>query len=394
MDFTWQNGTGALDARSPFAQVQANAQRFPASAPKKSTFAQYDSTSELLLRHETGHYSAFDSSPTKSRMMGSSPSKPLPPPPAFNSLFSTPRKPPQEIDDSSAGETPKSPERGGDSDATPEIVHGRSAMTLFDQATAPTMAGAERERNSPTKERPRTDRRESMVGRLFTKAKDKLYSPGRGEVYKPEHVGGIEKHRSTKRKRDVDRRVQKKRRHSMSDSGEDHDRRSRSPRKRSGQHPPPVEKEPHWMSSLFTFIGAHPTVPHVLSFYAQFIFNVFLLGCVGYLIYCFWSAVQADVDERSWEAMADIVADMAKCRSHYEINQCHPSTRLPAAKEACEAWERCMNRDPKKVGRAKVSATTFAEIYNSFIEPISWKAMIFTFVLVVGCFGVSNMVST
>jgi hypothetical protein len=35
-----------------------------------------------------------------------------------------------------------------------------------------------------------------------------------------------------------------------------------------------------------------------------------------------------------------------------------------------------MNRDPTVVGRAKVSAETFAEIINSFIEPISYKTMV------------------
>jgi hypothetical protein len=44
--------------------------------------------------------------------------------------------------------------------------------------------------------------------------------------------------------------------------------------------------------------------------------------------------------------------------------------------KACLAWEKCMNRDPTVVGRARVSAETFAEIVNSFIEPISYKTMV------------------
>jgi len=39
-----------------------------------------------------------------------------------------------------------------------------------------------------------------------------------------------------------------------------------------------------------------------------------------------------------------------------------------------------MNRDPNSVGRAKISAHTFAQIFNSFIEPISYKAMVCPFV--------------
>ncbi|KAK5169538.1 uncharacterized protein LTR77_005514 [Saxophila tyrrhenica] len=391
MDFEWGNGTGAVDARSPFAQVSSNAQRFPASPPKKSERNPRKGIFGRSLIGIEGTNSAFESSPSKQRTMGTSPSKPLPPTPAFNSLFSTPRRPRPEIDDSSAGETPKSPERGNDSDGTPDIVNTRSAMTMFDNLSTPAIAGAER--NSPTKERPQADRRDSMLGRLVSKARNKIYSPGRSDYPRAEHVGAIEKKRSTKRKRDVDRRVARRRRHSMSDSGEEADLPPKSPRKRSGGHKPPVEKEPHWISNLFTFIGAHPSVPHILSYYAQFLFNVFLLGCCGYLIYCFWSAVQGDVDKKSWEAIADEMAIMAKCAKDYKANQCAPDTRTPYLENTgiCQEWEKCMNRDPKKVGRARVSAHTFAEIFNSFVEPISWKAMAFTTILVFGCFGISNM---
>ena len=60
----------------------------------------------------------------------------------------------------------------------------------------------------------------------------------------------------------------------------------------------------------------------------------------------------------------------------------------------CLDWARCKARDPYKVARAKVSAHTFAEIFNSFVEPISYKAMLFTAILVFGCFGISNFVRT
>ena len=49
-----------------------------------------------------------------------------------------------------------------------------------------------------------------------------------------------------------------------------------------------------------------------------------------------------------------------------------------------------MAQDPWKIARAKVSAHTFAEIFNSFIEPISYKAMLFTAMMIFGCFAVSN----
>ena len=37
MDFEWNNKTGPMDVRSPFAQISQNAQRFGASTPSKQS---------------------------------------------------------------------------------------------------------------------------------------------------------------------------------------------------------------------------------------------------------------------------------------------------------------------------------------------------------------------
>jgi len=42
----------------------------------------------------------------------------------------------------------------------------------------------------------------------------------------------------------------------------------------------------------------------------------------------------------------------------------------------CGNWETCMNRDPTKVGRARVGAELLAEVVNGFVEPISWKTLV------------------
>lgn len=38
-----------------------------------------------------------------------------------------------------------------------------------------------------------------------------------------------------------------------------------------------------------------------------------------------------------------------------------------------------MNRDPSKVGRARVGAELIAEVVNGFVEPISWKTLVRAF---------------
>lgn len=108
------------------------------------------------------------------------------------------------------------------------------------------------------------------------------------------------------------------------------------------------------------------------------------------MIYCFWSAIQGDVDKKAFEASADIMADIKDAADHYRLNGCDSKTRAPALKTPCDRWEKLMGQDPMKIARAKVSAHTFAEIFNSFVEPISYKAMLFTALLIFGCFAISN----
>ena len=407
MDFEFQNGTGPMDGRSPFAQLSQNTQRFPMSEAKKREQTQDVEMSDavaLTSMAGTGSYNAFDSPAKPRSTQPSSPSKPLPPTPAFNSLFTTPRKTQMDIDDSSAGETPKSPEQNQDSDAptpdyrAPNTSNLRSALTTLGAVSMPATAGAERpERSSPAKEKPGAIRRDSWMVRV----KNKLYSPGRGEVARLDHPNTTDKRIEKRRRRELDRKASRRRRHSISSDDGDADESELppiSPRKTSSKHLPstpdaqqPSEKEPFWLTKLFTFIAQHPTVPHILSFYAQLLFNIFLLTGCAYLCYCFWAAVQGDVDKKSHEAMADIMAEMAACAEQFTKNQCDRATRMPALETVCENWSKCMNQNPAHVGRARVSAHTFAEIFNSFVEPISYKAMFFTAILVFGCFAISNM---
>ena len=84
------------------------------------------------------------------------------------------------------------------------------------------------------------------------------------------------------------------------------------------------------------------------------------------------------------------MTEMAACAKEHTINGCDSASRPPALAIPCAEWARCMNRDPRRVGRARVSAHTFAHIFNSFIEPISYKAMFFTLFLTFGLFLLVN----
>ena len=126
--------------------------------------------------------------------------------------------------------------------------------------------------------------------------------------------------------------------------------------------------------------------------YLQLAFNAFLVTLSIYLILQFFWTIKRDVDIKVEGEMSATLAEIAQCSRQYLENRCQPETRVPAMEKACLAWEACMARDPKVIGRAKVSAITFAEIINSFVEPISFKTMFFVSVIGATVFLVGNVV--
>ncbi|BFZ57241.1 hypothetical protein PYCC9005_004292 [Savitreella phatthalungensis] len=134
----------------------------------------------------------------------------------------------------------------------------------------------------------------------------------------------------------------------------------------------------------------HRDLPYIASGYLQLGFNLFVLGVVLYFVVVFIQTIQADVNKKVEEYSAEILAEISQCSKEYLENRCSPDQRVPAMQLACQAWERCMERDPGTIGRARVSAETFAEIVNSFIEPISYKTMAFCALLLFGSLGISN----
>ena len=134
--------------------------------------------------------------------------------------------------------------------------------------------------------------------------------------------------------------------------------------------------------SVLTFIDAHPGLPNTLSYYVQFLLNFFLTLCVMYVLYGIFSTISNDITERAMMESSEILAEMAVCAREFKENRCERDSRVPAMETVCNNWERCMQRDPYKVGRSRLSAGMFAEIVNSFIEPISIKAIVRPFLLI------------
>lgn len=133
-----------------------------------------------------------------------------------------------------------------------------------------------------------------------------------------------------------------------------------------------------------------PQLPYILSLYLQLIFNVIIVSILLYFVYSFISTIKSDVDLKVESYSTEILQEIALCSREYLRNNCQPGKRVVALEAVCSDWEKCMNRDPTIVSKAKIGAETFAEILNGFIKPISWKSMVFLFLITVGSLILTN----
>ena len=217
-----------------------------------------------------------------------------------------------------------------------------------------------------------SEKKSSLPG-LFSK----FSSLGRGEVGRRSHLamtrsrGKVQKHR----KRDGNPDIRSTPRRSSNDSDFEEQPGSRE----EIQQSPKTAEQMGLIPSVLTFIDAHPGLPNTLSYYVQFLLNFFFALCVMYVLYGIFSTISNDITERAMMESSEILAEMAVCAREFKENKCERDSRVPAMETVCNNWEQCMQRDPYKVGRSRLSAGMFAEIVNGFIEPISLKAIVCSF---------------
>ncbi|KAI9566988.1 Di-sulfide bridge nucleocytoplasmic transport domain-containing protein [Boletus coccyginus] len=133
----------------------------------------------------------------------------------------------------------------------------------------------------------------------------------------------------------------------------------------------------HYTLNMPSAPAPRSDTPYVLLGYLQFFFNLVLVLVFLYLLVQFILTVQRDVEHRISEHSMDIVQEIGVCAAQYKNNYCE-TNQIPAMTHQCAAWETCMNRDPTTVGRARIGAELIAEVVNGFVEPISWKTLVFS----------------
>ena len=369
MDFEWQGKHGPVDATSPF-------HRYAMESNKKRTYA--PSAADASSNAHAGTHSQFDS-PAKTNLP--SLSEPNGKPWFFSNVptsppeqsqfrapsFTTPRKP-VDLDFSSGPET--SPADQADNEETPD-----AKPFEFTSGSAKS-----------------TNKRNSLFG-MYGR-----FAPSPGRMAKPFN-DALERriHKRRRRAQNFDNQLALARRASDDTSSDEAGvlmkQRSFSQTQQHAQNNFEPQRE-GWLRSTFTFLTTYPDAPAILAKYLQIFFNFVIFSSIFYMLYSFYATIRADVDRASDEAMAEVLSEMAQCSKNYIENQCGADARLPALETVCSNWELCMNRDPGAVKRARLSAHTFAEILNSFVEPISLKTMAFASTLVVLSIVVNNVTFT
>ncbi|KAF2743155.1 hypothetical protein M011DRAFT_481109 [Sporormia fimetaria CBS 119925] len=343
MDFEYENKTGPVDPNSPFLQLR-NLKR-PHSdldPPHKRNANSFATPNVPRLRQ-----------PNSESFLFSAQSKPLSALPSHvQSQKWEPRTPKSDIDFSSGGETPNTPAQ--DSDApTPETQIAASMGRLMNDAG---------ESSSPRK-----PRRESW----FKSSLKSVFSPS------PSPAKESRRPYSTKAEQRVMKRRTKNRKVALQSGYDSDDMQVQASlaTQHAGQDVAHLGYA-RQAGVFFSWIEAHPDLPAVLGSYFYFFVNT----CMGigflFFIWWIWRALNADIAVEEHKHEAEIMREIALCFKQYTDNRCAPETRVPAMENACGNWESCMNRDPHKLAKGSVTARTFANIFNSFVETLSYKSMV------------------
>ncbi|KAG9231817.1 Di-sulfide bridge nucleocytoplasmic transport domain-containing protein [Amylocarpus encephaloides] len=330
MDWEWQT-KGPADPNSPFPQYKPQ----QGQKPFQSQQSTQKSTSSFLKSGST-------------------------PAPQFrNPSFTTPRKPFDRDLFSEASGAESSPADNADAEDTPEISRINTAMAVL---------------QSPSEKKP-------IFGRYGAGFHGS--SPGMAEQRKGKVASTLTRKLRKRKRTDRDVKLFGAQSDSDSDSGESR------PRSKKGNAQDGNTQG--WLPSFLSGIESRPNLPRVLSIYIQLGLNFFFFFLTVMGVYSLWSAVKGDIEKASEVSVLEAIEEIAQCARDFVDNRCGLDQRAPALKGLCSQYEVCMNRDAYAVGRARVSAHTFAQILNSFVEPISYKALIFIVVILVAVVATNNI---
>ncbi|KAI7877854.1 hypothetical protein K492DRAFT_180374 [Lichtheimia hyalospora FSU 10163] len=126
-------------------------------------------------------------------------------------------------------------------------------------------------------------------------------------------------------------------------------RRSNSSVKHSGTvAETTTAKQPTWSNQPSR---AQTRIPANWAMYIPIAYNALVALPILYIVFSVVWTFSNDFQLKSEEHQAGILQQVASCAKNYEINQCHPSSRVPALEDKCNYWETCLNRNPSMISR-------------------------------------------
>ncbi|KAG2230221.1 hypothetical protein INT48_002091, partial [Thamnidium elegans] len=134
----------------------------------------------------------------------------------------------------------------------------------------------------------------------------------------------------------------------------------------------------------------HQYISYTIITYIQMAFNIVITITVLYIFIKIVLVVKQDFKLKALEHFDVLHQEKIICTKNYMLNHCGQEDRVPAIETMCMEWANCMQKDIV-VAQAKVSAEAIAEIINSFVEPISYKTLLFFTLLVIGSLVFSNV---
>lgn len=126
----------------------------------------------------------------------------------------------------------------------------------------------------------------------------------------------------------------------------------------------------------YSFSAKLLTVVDFVLRYLHFTSLTLLLLLFLSITILFVTTLFTDITDRLLSLSSEIQLEILACAKAYVDNHCDAPTRIPMSEQACSGWERCMSRDNRVQGKARVAAEVLAEIVNGFVEVISIRTMV------------------
>lgn len=305
------------------------------------------------------------------------------------SIFESPTKAQQQSQPFSFGQPAASPSR-------PNAVFGKPAFQTprkFDTTSSadyssgaenmssPENNAAEEEDEEMTTPEPQPVQQKKKRNSLFGLYGRFAPSPGRGEIPKVTRHTTDQARRVHKRRlrdRDIDRHLRRDSDYDIYDSDRPSSREEKGKGHQDGTQPQQPEQKPQPSSliRLFTFLNDNPSLPEILSYWLQLIWNLVIFTLATSMVLSFVWTIKSDIDHAAEVKRTEILAEIFSCREMYDQNRCGAADRPPALNDVCTNWERCIDQNPARVARATVSVQTISTIISAFVDAISLKAFV------------------